>query len=156
MITYAILIILFSFFHICYKILKTAENSKRSYILVSSRSQRSKSTCLHCLKRLTTIGAVFRVYFINSSNCTNSLCTLQAQSRLWHLSDLDFNWYRRYETTRRLPIENVKYVGLRILKTSLLNEQLRGKVRLLSVLFFYLDNSTNVLKLLIELFENKK
>ncbi len=66
------------------------------------------------LKRLATIGAVFRVYFIGSTRL-NSLCTLQAQSRFLggtSLSDLDFNWYRQQGNKLKVTYWKRQYVDL--------------------------------------------
>ena len=91
MITYAILIILFSFFYTFVQVNpeKTAENLQKngSYIPSVRPGRETEKYMSSLLKRLATIGAVFLAFISLALLRLNSLCTLQAQSRLVvHLS----------------------------------------------------------------------
>ena len=91
MITYAILIILFSFFYTFVQVNpeKTAENLQKngSYIPSVRPGRETEKYMSSLLKRLATIGAVFLALFHWLQLRLNNLCTLQAQSRLVvHLS----------------------------------------------------------------------
>ena len=111
MITYAILIILFSFFYTFVQVNpeKTAENLQKngSYIPSVRPGRETEKYMSSLLKRLATIGAVFLAFISIGSNCGSTVYAPYKLNRAWwYISlDLDFNWYRRYETTRRLPIE---------------------------------------------------
>ena len=91
MITYAILIILFSFFYTFVQVNpeKTAENLQKngSYIPSVRPGRETEKYMSSLLKRLATIGAVFLAFISLAQLRLNSLCTLQARSRLVvHLS----------------------------------------------------------------------
>ena len=91
MITYAILIILFSFFYTFVqvnpeKLLKIFKRMGLTF-LVFVQVVRLKSTCLHCLRDWQQSGLYFSRLFHWLQLRLNSLCTLQARSRLVvHLS----------------------------------------------------------------------
>ena len=135
-----------------YKILKKLQKIfKRMGLtfLVFVQVVRLKSICLHCLRDWQQSGLYFSRLFHWLQLRLNSLCTLQAQSRLVvHLSWSWFQLVSKVWNNSKVTYWNVSTLDLWILKTKSSHEQLRGKERLLSVpslLFF--DNSTNVFKL---------